>query len=95
MEVEGLKDVAFGLAPLSKSDAERMLTATWAGKKLAGFRHLAAADREAVIDVLIRLSFLALDLPEISELEINPLRVLPTGQGALALDVRAKKWAGQ
>lgn len=90
VEVEGLKDVAFGLAPLSKADAERMLDATWAGKKLAGFRNLAAADRDAVVDVLIRLSYLGLEQTEISELEINPLRVLPTGQGALALDVRAR-----
>ncbi len=91
VEVEGLKDVAFALAPLTRTDAERMLESTWAGKKLRGFRSLAPADREAVINVLIRLAQLSADVPEIAEIEINPLRVLPEGQGAFAVDVRAKR----
>lgn len=91
VEVEGLKDVAFALAPLTQADAERMLDSTWAGKKLNGFRSLAAADREAVADVLIRLAQLAADVPEIAEIEINPLRVLAKGEGAFAVDVRARK----
>ena len=88
VEVEGLKDVAFSLAPLTREDAEKMLQSTWAGKKLSGFRSITAVDREAVIDVLLRLSKLAVDLPEIQELEINPLRVLT--KGSAAIDVRAK-----
>ena len=58
-----------------------MLDSTWAGKKLKGFRHLPPADRSAVVDVLVRLSYLALELPQIIELEINPVRVLPAGGG--------------
>ncbi|MHC1781709.1 MAG: acetate--CoA ligase family protein [Anaerolineaceae bacterium] len=91
VEVEGLKDVAFALAPLTRSDAERLLDSTWAGKKLHGFRSLPAADRDAVIEVLLRLAQLSVDQPEIGEIEINPLRVLPQGQGAFAVDVRAKR----
>ena len=88
VEVEGLKDVAFALAPLSRSEAARMLESTWAGRKLKGFRSLAPADREAVIDALVRLAQLAYDLPQIAEIEVNPLRAL--NEGACAIDVRAR-----
>lgn len=90
VEVEGLKDVTFSLAPLSREEAARMLERTWAGRKLRGFRSLAPADREAVIDTLVKLAALGADLPQIAEIEINPLRVLGAGQGAVAVDVRAK-----
>ena len=90
VEVEGLKDVVFALAPLSRREAERMLERTWAGRKLAGYRNIPAADREAVVDALLRLASLADALPQIKEIEINPLRVLPPGQGAWAVDVRVK-----
>jgi acetyl coenzyme A synthetase (ADP forming)-like protein len=90
IEVEGLKDVAFGLAPLTVEEAEHMLASTWAGRKLRGYRSLLPADRSAVVQALLRLSRLAADFPELMEIEINPLRVLPEGQGAVALDVRAR-----
>ena len=45
VEVEGLKDVAFGLAPLTPGELDRMLADTWAGRKLTGFRSLPPADR--------------------------------------------------
>jgi acetyl coenzyme A synthetase (ADP forming)-like protein len=89
VEVEGLKDVTFELAPLNRAEAEAMLDRTWAGRKLRGFRNIPPADREAVIEVLMRLAQLALDFPQIAEIEINPLCVLPEGQGAFAVDVRA------
>jgi acetate---CoA ligase (ADP-forming) len=90
VEVEALKDVHFGLAPLDRSDAEQLLENTWAGRRLKGFRRLPAADREAVVDALVRLSQLAHDFPQLSEIEINPLRVMPAGEGAWAVDVRIK-----
>ena len=90
VEVEGLKDVAFALAPLTRREAERMLERTWAGRKLNGFRSLAPADREAVLDALVRLGQLADDHRSIQEMEINPLRVLEPGQGAFAIDIRVR-----
>lgn len=95
VEVEGLKDVAFALAPLPKDEAEWMLNNTWAGRKLAGYRNQPPGDREAVIDVLLRLSQLAADFPQIAEIEMNPLLVLPAGEGVCALDVRARVLGGQ
>ena len=90
VEVEGLKDVAFSLAPLTRQEADYLLENTWAGRKLKGFRNLPPADRSAVMEALSRLAQLAADFPEIAEIEINPLRVLQSGQGVYALDVRAR-----
>jgi acetyltransferase len=90
VEVEGLKDVAFALAPLTRDEAEYLLENTWAGRKLSGFRSLAPADREATIQTVLRLGQLAADYPEIKEIEVNPLRVLPAGQGVVAVDGRVK-----
>jgi acetyltransferase len=91
VEVEGLRDVGFALAPLTRNEAEALLNQTWAGRKLRGFRNLPPADREAAIDVLLRLGQMASDLPELAEIEINPLRVLPAGKGVLALDIRCRR----
>lgn len=87
-EVEGVKDVAFALAPLPFADADRMIDETWAGRKLRGFRQLPPADRRAAMDVLLRVGQLVADHPRIVEVEINPLRVRPDGEGAVAVDVR-------
>jgi len=89
VEVEGLKDVVFALAPLTQAEAEKMIRKTWAGRKLKGFRNIPPADEESVVDILIKLSHLALENEFIEEVEINPLRVL--GKGSIAVDVRIKK----
>jgi acetyltransferase len=88
VEVEGLKDVAFALAPLSQAEAREMLRKTWAGRKLQGFRNIPPADEDSVIDALVKLSHMALDNEHIEEIEINPLRVL--SNAAIAVDVRVK-----
>jgi acetyl coenzyme A synthetase (ADP forming)-like protein len=90
VEVEGLKDIAFALAPITHEEAEHMLESTWAGRKLHGFRNIPAGDRDAVKEVLFRLAQLAADFPQLAEVEINPLRVMPAGQGAFAVDVRVR-----
>jgi acetyltransferase len=91
VEVEGLKDVAFALAPCTREEAENLLESTWAGRKLRGYRNIPPADRQAVLEVVLRVAQLAADFPEIAEIEINPLRVLPESQGAFALDARMAK----
>lgn len=90
VEVEGLRDVEFALAPLSIREAEELLESTWAGRRLAGFRHMSPADRRAVVAMIRRLGQLAADFPQLSEIELNPVRVLPEGQGAFAVDIRAR-----
>jgi acetyltransferase len=90
VEVEGLKDVAFALAPVTNQDAEWMLENTWAGRRLHGFRNLPPADRQAVLNAIKQLGQLAADFPQLTEIEINPLHVFPVSQGTAALDVRMK-----
>jgi acyl-CoA synthetase (NDP forming) len=90
VEVEGLKDVAFALAPLPPGEAEYLLESTWAGRKLKGYRNLPAADQPGVVDAIERLAQLATDFPQFTEIEINPLRSLAQGQGVFAIDVRIR-----
>jgi len=86
--VELFGDVAFGVAPLTHDEALEMVQKTRAGRLLTGFRGMIKADVEAVVETILRLSKLALDFPQIMEVEINPLLVLPEGKGVLALDGR-------
>jgi acetate---CoA ligase (ADP-forming) len=86
--VEALADVSFRLAPLSRQDAEEMISEVRAAKLLGGLRGAAPADRSALVDAIVRIGQLAADCPEITELDVNPLMVLPAGLGALAADVR-------
>lgn len=88
IEVEGLKDVAFALAPITEEEVGYLLDSTWGGRKLNGYRNIPPADQASVKETIYRLAQLAADLPQIQEIEINPLRVLEGG--AYALDVRAR-----
>ena len=86
--VEIMKDIAFGIAPLSKSDARRMISLLRFSPVLAGFRGKPALDVDVLIDCLGRVSELALAMPQIRELDINPLILYPKGQGAKVVDIR-------
>ncbi|MFA5995723.1 MAG: acetate--CoA ligase family protein [Patescibacteria group bacterium] len=80
--VELLHDVTFGIAPLSKLEAEHMINAIHTAPLLVH------NDKAAIVQALLAVSKLALDYPNISELDINPLMVHPTGKGAHVIDVR-------
>ena len=86
--VELFNDVAFRVAPITKGDVIDMISETRAGTLLRGTRGQPEADMEAIADCLLRLSQLAVDFPQITEMEINPLMVYPKNKGVLALDCR-------
>ena len=86
--VEVLKDVSFRVAPVSRRDAEEMVREIRAWPLLAAYRGSEPADEEAIVEALIRVSRLSCDFPEIQELDINPLLVLPKGKGIRAIDCR-------
>ena len=90
VEVEVLRDVEFALAPVPPGEAEGLLARTWAGRRLDGFRNMPPADRAAILDVIRRLGQLAADFPQLAEIELNPVRVLPGTGGAVAVDARAR-----
>jgi acetyl coenzyme A synthetase (ADP forming)-like protein len=77
--VEVLRDVAFRVAPLAVEDAEDLLRAIRGARALDGVRGGAAVDRAALADLLLRLSRLALDFPEITSLDLNPVMAGPDG----------------
>lgn len=86
--VEIFKDVIFGLNPLRRSDVIKMINGLKSRKILEGARGTQVADKEALIECVLRLAKLLADFPEIKELDINPLLVLATGKGVKVLDAR-------
>ncbi|WP_152982270.1 acetate--CoA ligase family protein [Prosthecomicrobium hirschii] len=84
--VEVLKDITFRLAPATKADALSMLDGIQAAEMLHGVRGGDPVDREALSDMIVRVSQLVTDFPEIVELDLNP--VFATKSGAIAADVR-------
>ena len=86
--VELLKDVAFRVIPVTDVDAEEMPEEIKTSSMLKGFRRTPARDMEAIKNVLLRISQLCCDFPEIAEMDINPLMVMEKGKGAVAVDAR-------
>jgi acetyltransferase len=86
--VEVLKDVAFRIAPIDRREATSMISEIRAYQLLRGVRGEDPADIQAILDSLLKLSQLVTDFPEIIEMDINPLMVMSTGQGAVAVDCR-------
>ena len=86
--VDLLGDSAVRLNPLTTTDAEDMVNELKGARLLRGYRGAPPADEQALRDVILRISILLDVCPEISELDINPLKILPTG--ACAVDVRVR-----
>lgn len=86
--VEVLKDVAFRVAPVSRREAGEMVREIRAWPLLAAYRGSEPADEGAIVEALLQVSRLSCDFPEIQELDINPLLVLPKGKGIRAIDCR-------
>jgi len=86
--VEVLKDVSFRVAPAGKIDIERMISEIRSYPLLKGVRGELPADTDALVEAIQRLSQLVTDFPEIIEMDINPLVVLPKGEGVIAIDAR-------
>ena len=84
--VEVLKDITFRLAPATRDDALSMLDGIQAAEMLKGVRGGDPVNRDALADMIVRVSQLVSDYPEISELDLNP--VFATKDGAIAADVR-------
>jgi acetyl coenzyme A synthetase (ADP forming)-like protein len=84
--VEVLKDITFRLAPATKQDALSMLDGIQAHEMLKGVRGSDPASRDAIADIIVNVSRLITDFPEIAEMDLNP--VFATKRDAIAADVR-------
>nr|CRH06870.1 conserved protein of unknown function [Include CoA binding domain] [Candidatus Magnetococcus massalia] len=86
--VEVFKDVTFRLAPMWEISAERMIKEVKSYKILQGVRGNPPADVDALQEAILRLSQMLTEVPEIQELDINPMIVKAEGQGASVADCR-------
>ncbi len=86
--VEIIKDVVFGINPLSPTDVYKMIDSLKSKQILDGARGQAELDKEAIVECVLRFAQLLRDFPEIKEIDINPLIVFPKGQGVKILDAR-------
>lgn len=81
--VEVLKDVTFRLAPASKDDALSMLDGIQAAEVLDGVRGAASVDKQALADIIVNVSALVSDFPEIQEVDLNPILARPDAATAV------------
>ena len=88
--VEVMKDVVFGLAPLSGPEAKTMMQGIKAFPVLEGVRGELGVDLGEVEDLLLRVSRLVADFPAIVEMDLNPIFAYPAGTPPTAVDVRLK-----
>jgi acetyl coenzyme A synthetase (ADP forming)-like protein len=85
---ELIGEAQFRLAPLTDIDAGELVDSGKAGRLIAGFRGAPPADQAALVDLLLRLSQLAEDFPEVAELDLNPVLALP--DRCFAVDARVR-----
>jgi acetate---CoA ligase (ADP-forming) len=85
---ELIGDAAFRLAPLTDADADELVHAGKVARLLGGFRGEPAADTRSVSDLLLRISRLADDVPELAELDLNPVIAGP--DGCVVVDARVR-----
>jgi acetyl-CoA synthetase (ADP-forming) len=84
--VELLKDVTFRIAPITREDAQEMVTEVKAYPLLKGYRNTPPADIDAIINILLNTSRLVMDNPQVKELDLNP--IMAYEKGAKTVDAR-------
>ncbi|OYT18076.1 MAG: GNAT family N-acetyltransferase [Nitrospira sp. UW-LDO-01] len=90
IHVEILGDVQFRITPLTNFDAADMIRKIKGYRLLTGYRGHPSADLEALEETLLRVSRLVEEVPEISELDLNPIFALPPGHGCRIVDARIR-----
>jgi acetyl coenzyme A synthetase (ADP forming)-like protein len=90
IHVEVLGDVVFRVTPLTDRDADEMLRGIRGWKLMQGYRGHPPGDADAVRTALLRVGRLVDEIPEISEMDLNPVLALPPGQGCRIVDARIR-----
>ncbi|HSQ37566.1 MAG TPA: acetate--CoA ligase family protein, partial [Acidimicrobiia bacterium] len=88
--VELIGDVSFRMNPVSDLDVEEMIGEVKAAKLLKGYRGTPPGDIPALKELIQRLSAMIEEVPEIVELDLNPVKVLEPGKGAVVVDSRMR-----
>jgi len=90
IHVEILADVCFRVTPLTEQDAAEMVRGIRGYRLLEGYRGHPPADVDAIKEILLRVSRMVEDIPEIRELDLNPIFALPPGKGCSVVDARIR-----
>jgi acyl-CoA synthetase (NDP forming) len=90
IHVEILKDVCFRVTPITDRDAAEMVRSIKGYRLLEGYRGHPAADITAIEDLLLRIARLVEEVPQIAELDLNPVIALPPGRGCQIVDARIR-----
>ena len=88
LNAELINDVAFRLNPLTEQDAKELIRSVKMAKLFEGYRGTPPSDTAALQDLLLRVSAMVEDNPQIAELDFNPVKVLPAGHGYWVVDAR-------
>jgi acetyl coenzyme A synthetase (ADP forming)-like protein len=88
--VELVRDVSFHLTPVTDVDARDMIDGLRARRLLEGYRGMPPGDRDALADIIMRVSALVEIVPEVRELDLNPVKVLEPDKGAVVVDARMR-----
>jgi acetyl coenzyme A synthetase (ADP forming)-like protein len=90
IHVEILKDICFRVTPITDKDAKEMVRSIRGYRLLEGYRGHPPADLDAIENLLLRVARLVEEVPEIAELDLNPVIALPPGQGCVIVDARIR-----
>ncbi len=88
--VELVRDVVFRLHPLTEYEVESMINSVRSADLLRGYRGGPGGDEAAIKDLLHRVSKLVEEIPELLEMDLNPVKILPPGQGCVVVDARIR-----
>ena len=91
VQAELIGEARFRLSPISDTDARTLVAGGKAGRLVAGYRGRPAADVDALVELIARLARLGEDLPEVAELDLNPVLGLPTGYVAVDARIRVSR----
>jgi len=86
--VEVLKDVSLRITPITEYDAEEMIREIKAASILQGYRGMPPRDKKAIVDLIIKVGKLMDEVPEVTDVDLNPVMVFPEGKGAKVADAR-------
>src|SRR5262249_11099085 len=92
--VELLRDVVFRVHPITDFDAGEMVRSVRGYRLLDGYRGAPAGDVPALEELLQRVSQLVADHPDVTDIDLNPVKVLPPGRGCVVVDARVAVKAG-
>src|ERR1051326_6924590 len=88
--VEIFRDICFRVTPITDQDAKEMVRSIRGYPLLQGYRGHPPADTDALEQLLLRVARLAEEVPEISEIDMNPVIAFPPGKGCFTVDARVR-----